>query len=109
MTILANVTNMAKYPSYDLDLYAKFVADDGYAKLIVESDNGYGYVEFESMLAVAKGANFDFSELVGSHYRYEVDSITINGEEVTDLTDLSFYVDDRVDEYKITINYVVVE
>ena len=109
MTIEANVTNMAKYPSYDLDLYAKFEANDGYTKLVVVSDEGYGYTELESLLAVAKGANFDFSELLGYHYGYEIDSITINGEEVTDLTNLSFYVDDRVDEYEIVVNYVDAE
>ncbi len=104
MTILANVTNMAKYPSYDLDLYAKFVADDGYAKLVVEYDEGQGIV-LQSILAVEKGSDFDYSDYIKAYFG-DLDSITINGEEVADLTDLSFYVDDRVDEYKITINYI---
>jgi len=88
-TIEANATNMAKYPSYNMDLYAKYTPAANYSvvKIVVKEARTYGYTDETYYITTAlQGAEFDFTDKC-SEEGYVLRSITVNGVEKTIITD----------------------
>ena len=88
-TIEANATNMAKYPSYDIDLYAKYTPAANYSvvNIVVEEARTYGYTDETYYITTAlQGAEFDFTDMC-SVEGYSLSSISVNGVEKTTITD----------------------